>query len=417
MTASFAASWRRSCVVAGCLSLSLWWLSLASVATLCNAYSAATEPAAAEGLLTADQDFNVLPRMVRASDDAQEQQELYRKMKFAQGSLVLMNQTASDVEQGGAGSRTTHVQQLPPAMCYQDRLLPNLFLFGTPKAGSSTLWAYLVSELAGNRVWSFPKEQKYFGVYYSSWTVTKLALEYAKRFPTCASANNGTYYVMDGTPSYLCRDSAPTQIAQVYGLEAMRSLKFIATLRNPVDRIMSYFNGFGKARGYVPCDANFDAWARKEIDGMDLCFRAVGMDGDFPKAYRRCRRSNQFVQSWHAMQLYKWFNHFSPDQFLFIDFDKLKSDPEGTMFEFVNIPFDESTFEPVIANDGSEHHLGCERQEEMLPATRKALEDFFRPLNVQLRNIMVRSGHADFVPAFAARDYDVFTSQKALLPQ
>eukprot|EP00898_Chlorokybus_atmophyticus_P008065 jgi/Chlat1/825/Chrsp104S01170 len=362
-----------------------------------------------QSVIDTDNDFILLPRLARTFENRPEHDDFFDNLEFAQGKLSLIDQTSKD---GSA-------RQLPAAMCYEDKLLPNVFVFGTPKAGTTTLWAYLVSPIAHDSVWSYPKEPKFLGIYREGWTPTKLATEYVTHFPTCDNANNGTYYVLDGTPTYIYRDLAPTQIMQIYGTELSKRLKFIATLRNPADRILSFFNSYGRALGYIPCDANFDEWVVQELDATDLCFRAAGMHrcqpGNLPTAYRRCQRLNQIVQSWHAIQLFNWFNHFSPDQFMFVDFDEVNGDPEETvhkMFDFTGIPFDENTFQPLIANNGSEQEKRCVRQPEMLPSTREAIDDFFLPLNVQLRNIMVRAGHADSVPAFALRAYDLFMSRK-----
>eukprot|EP00898_Chlorokybus_atmophyticus_P005646 jgi/Chlat1/6082/Chrsp4S06219 len=362
-----------------------------------------------QSIINADNDFILLPRMATAPEDRPEHDDFLHNLEFAKGQLKLINQTSKD----GSG------RQLPAAICFEGRLLPNMFIFGSPKAGTTTLWAYLVSPLAHDSAWSFPKEPKVLGQSRPMWTATKIAIDYAPRFPTCDQANNGTYYVVDGSPVYIYRDQAPTQIVQIYGTEASKRLKFIATLRNPADRILSFFNSYGKALGYIPCDANFDEWVIQHLDATDLCFRAAGMHrsspGNLPMAYRRCQRLNQIVQSWHAMQLFNWFNYFSPHQFMFIDFDDVNDNPKETvhkMFDFAGIPFDEFEFQPLIANNGSEQVKKCARQKEMLPSTREAIDEFFLPLNVQLRNIMVRTGHGDSVPAFALRSHDLYLSRK-----
>eukprot|EP00898_Chlorokybus_atmophyticus_P008054 jgi/Chlat1/824/Chrsp104S08606 len=362
-----------------------------------------------QSVINADNEFILLPRMARALEDRSEDDDFFQGLDFAKGKVELINQTSKD----GSG------RQMPPAICYEGRLLPNMFIFGTPKAGTTTLWAYMVSPVAHDSVWSWPKEPKHLGQYHVGWTATKLANEYTPWFPTCDNANNGTYYVVDGSPVYIYRDLTPTHIVQIYGTESIKHLKFIATLRDPADRILSFFNSYGKALGYIPCDANFDEWVIQELDATDLCFRAAGMHrsspGDLPMAYRRCQRLNQIVQSWHAMQLFNWFNHFSPDQFMFIDFDQVNDNPKETthnMFDFAGIPFNEYEFQPLIANNGSEQHKRCARQPEMLPATRQAIDEFFVPLNVQLRNIMVQTGHGDSVPAFVQRSYDLYLSRK-----
>eukprot|EP00898_Chlorokybus_atmophyticus_P005648 jgi/Chlat1/6084/Chrsp4S06220 len=399
----------RACA-AGVVVLAACALCLLGVLPLGQAGEVSTEE---QGIINGDNDFILLPRMARALEDRPVHDDFFQDVEFAHGQRGLIDQTSKD----GSG------RQLPAAICYEGKLLPNMFIFGSPKAGTTTLWAYLVSPFAHDSVWSFPKEPKVLGQYHAGWTATRMAVEYVPFFPTCNNANNGTYYVVDGSPVYIYRDLTPTHIMQIYGTEASKNLKFIATLRNPADRILSFFNSYGRALGYIPCDANFDEWVTQELAFTDLCLKAAGMrrspPGNLPMAYRRCQRLNQIIQSWHAMQLFNWFNHFSPDQFMFIDFDDMNNDPKETihkMFDFASIPFIEHEFQPLVANNGSQKvdlfSKRCPRQKEMLPSTREALDEFFLPLNVQLRNIMVRTGHEDSVPAFALRSYDSNMSRK-----
>ena len=109
---------------------------------------------------------------------------------------------------------------------------PNLFIIGTYKSGSTSLYRYLISmkNIAGGQV----KETHYLdSMVYCDLSSKSVSLdEYSSYFP-----NDNAEYILDGTPSYF------------YGNDELRSFlkneiiqyKLIVLLRNPADRFLSYY--------------------------------------------------------------------------------------------------------------------------------------------------------------------------------
>eukprot|EP00898_Chlorokybus_atmophyticus_P004313 jgi/Chlat1/4883/Chrsp31S04896 len=80
-----------------------------------------------------------------------------------------------------------------PLICSGDRLLPNAMIVGVPKAATTTLWGYLVHNVTGaGRVWSYPKEQQFFGRPQDLFSNPTERLHlYRKLFPECSAAQDG----------------------------------------------------------------------------------------------------------------------------------------------------------------------------------------------------------------------------------
>ena len=115
--------------------------------------------------------------------------------------------------------------------------LPTFIIFGTRKAGTTSLYHYLnqhpqiyMSDLKGSKYFLFnpdePKSASNFPV--------KNIIEYKKLFEGANSKNASA--IGEATPSYLCSESAASRIK-----ETIPGVLLIASLRNPVDRVYSQY--------------------------------------------------------------------------------------------------------------------------------------------------------------------------------
>jgi len=115
----------------------------------------------------------------------------------------------------------------------------------------------------------------------------------------------------DVTPDYLAHPECPARISASLG-----NLKFIVTLRNPVDRLYSrYWNAEGK---------------KHKRTGRSFEERLIEVPSWTEEVY-------------YDVHLSRYFNHFSREQFLVLFFDDLKSRPAAflqSIFEFLDVDAD-----------------------------------------------------------------------------
>ena len=119
----------------------------------------------------------------------------------------------------------------------KSRLLPNFIIIGTPRAGTTSLYQYLISH--PNVLSAVKKETVFFNYAYHvnlDW--------YRMYFPTkreCERIKNkrGHQILITGeaTPSYLIDPRIPKRI-----FEKLPKIKLIILLRNPVDRALSHYH-------------------------------------------------------------------------------------------------------------------------------------------------------------------------------
>lgn len=132
--------------------------------------------------------------------------------------------------------------------------LPNFIIGGTEKAGTTSVFTYLLShpEVCGSRV----KETDFFR-HDDCTDLARSAEAYAAHFAHCKPG--GGRVVMEASPGYLGESSvvAPRMQAML-----KQDVKMLFILRHPVDRIYSSFN-FHKARLELPQDLSFEDYVER----------------------------------------------------------------------------------------------------------------------------------------------------------
>ena len=157
------------------------------------------------------------------------------------------------------GDRQSEREQL------STRRLPNLLIVGIPKAGTTSLFAYLAQhrDICGCTV----KEPGYFDQFSPRRPANKVPMtieQYQELFSACGAAQ----YAMEATPSY-CYGGQPT-------IDAIRSSlpnpRIIISLRNPTDRLWSAYT-FQRSQGNLPGIRSFAEYLavceQRHVDGTD----------------------------------------------------------------------------------------------------------------------------------------------------
>lgn len=233
--------------------------------------------------------------------------------------------------------------------------LPDFFIIGAAKSGTTTLFDMVTSH---PDVCGIPavkaKEPRYFGA-------SSLSLRwYRCLFPI---KKNGKL-ACDASTHLLPSLLAPMQIRCV-----LPNAKFIAILRDPVDRSLSHYE-FDKRHG-LDVPASFEDALR--IERMRM--REMDVDYQFLR---------YIVRGHYAEQLERWFSIFDRDQFLILTTTELQKDRQKTIYKVFNFL---GLSKHNVAN-AKNSNTG--KYSNMHPETRRMLAEYYRPHNERLYKLLGR---------------------------
>ena len=234
--------------------------------------------------------------------------------------------------------------------------LPDFFILGAAKSGTSTLFNMVISHPGVCDVPAVKtKEPWYFGV-------SSVSLRwYRCLFPI---SKNGKL-ACDASTSLLPSSLAPAQIRCV-----LPNAKFVVILRNPVDRALSHYE-FDKRRG-LDVPTSFEAALEAE------CAQAEGTSIDVPDFFEYMKWGH------YAAQLQRWFSLFDRSQFLILTTAELMEDRQETankIFQFLNLSKHDIT---------NVKNLHTGKYPGMRLETRRMLAEHYKPHNEQLYKLLER---------------------------
>lgn len=252
------------------------------------------------------------------------------------------------------------------------RLLPDYLIIGAQRAGTTSLFKYLVQHPAVGRPF-LGKGAHFFDMNYSE----DLHL-YRAYFPTAAykwyvkKSRHVDLVTGEGSPYYLAHPHAPYRIAR-----ALPDVKLIALLRDPVERAYSHYQ-HEVARGFE--DLSFEEAIEHEQRRLSGELERMRRDTSYNSfAYQH---HSYLSRGRYAEQLEVWYRLFRRDQILVLRSEDLFSDPDGTyrhVLGFLDVP-PLSLREYDVFNPRSYN--------EMSPETRQFLVDSFAEPNEQLYELV-----------------------------
>lgn len=210
------------------------------------------------------------------------------------------------------------------------RVLPDFIIIGAQKAGTSSLYHYLVQHphvMAARK-----KEIHFFDRHWpegESW--------YRASFPTASQLKReaervgGTVLSGEASPSYLFHPLAPARAAQL-----VPTAKLIVLLRDPVERAYSHWR-MEHRRGVDTL--SFPEALEAESERTEAEYEKVANSDDYFS--RALRRYSYAARGYYADQLKRWFEHFPREQFLILDCGRMFRDPVSiyaTTLQFLGLP-------------------------------------------------------------------------------
>jgi hypothetical protein len=236
-------------------------------------------------------------------------------------------------------------------------------ILGAAKAGTTTLYGWLLEhpDVRGSAY----KELNYFSHFYhrgDDW--------YRAQFPREAER---PFVCGEASPSYLVHLWAPQRMARL-----LPGVKLIVQLRDPVDRAYSHFQ-MRRRDGEEPLES-FEAAAEAEAGRIADEHERMLRDAKYSSYRVACW--SYLMRSRYVEQLERWFRHFPREQFHILTVEALAADPQGSfddVVEFLDLP-------PQPLDDV--HARFAFDYEPLPPATRARFEDYFRPYNERLYELL-----------------------------
>lgn len=244
---------------------------------------------------------------------------------------------------------------------------PNFIVAGVQKGGTTSLYRYLAAH--PNVLRSRRKEVGYFGDQYYRGVAW-----YQQQFPTyggrfrMALRARGWVQTGEATPYYLFHPLAAQRV-KAYCPDA----KIIVMLRDPVERAYSHYRHHVKLGEESLSFEDALAAEDERLAGQEEAI--IRDDGHDETAFRLYSYK---ARGYYAEQLKRWFECFDRESMLIMSSEWFFADP-GAAFrktqEFLGLPlFDHPDYKQF--NPG--------KKESVSESTRAELEDWFRPHNQRL---------------------------------
>ena len=245
------------------------------------------------------------------------------------------------------------------------RGLPDFLVIGAQKAGSTSLYRYLTSHPSIRT----PRRKE---VHFFDHAYGKGECWYRAQFPVrLRSASN--WLTGEASPYYLFHPHVPQRAARL-----VPHAKLIVVLRNPVDRAWSHYQHV-VTRGYE--SLSFDAALEREAELIPVEERKMMAMPEYRSLAHE--RHSYLARGRYFSQLARWLTSFSRDQLFVISSEQMFRSPSAALtecFSFLGLsPF-------VI--DSHEVFKSGVYGDQMGPATRARLIEYFRPHNQHLEQLL-----------------------------
>ena len=241
--------------------------------------------------------------------------------------------------------------------------LPDFLVIGTAKGGTSYFYHLLTQHPYVEP--AAAKELHFFGSHFDE------GVEWYRRcFPAPRWKEGRKTITGEATP-YLGNPHVPERMAEV-----VPRVRLIALLRNPVDRAYSMYHH--RVR---------HGWETRTFEEAIEAEEARMLETRRDESAIRDEGSSYLRRGVYVDQLLRWTKFFSDDQMLILKSEDFFERPQKTLkvaFDFLGLPdweLEASGIVPKKRNKGS-------YEDQMNPATRRRLEEYFEPHNRRLYDFL-----------------------------
>jgi len=253
------------------------------------------------------------------------------------------------------------------------RLLPDFIIPGAAKAGTTSLYGWLVRHPFVRA--AAQKELHYFDYNYyrgEDWYRSQFPLQSER--DAFAAEHGRPFLTGEASPSYITHAWAPERLAR-----DLPHVKLLITLRNPIDRAFSQFQ-MTRREASEPLESFAEAVDAEDERLAPLLARSAAD----PHFYSWWIGSWSYkLRSRYAEHLERWLGLFGREQIHVLTLEQLSSDPQGTLervHEFLGLP--EHRYEDLPHLHAGGYELAID------PETRARLAEYFRPHNERLYELV-----------------------------
>jgi hypothetical protein len=243
------------------------------------------------------------------------------------------------------------------------RLLPDFLVVGAQRAGTTSLYQYLVAHPQVGA--PYRKEVHFFDLHFAR-GVGWYRAHFPLRARRAAFARSGKRFLCgEASPYYLYHPAVAERVART-----LPDARLLAILRNPVDRAFSHYH-HERERGRETL--SFEEALEREPERLAGETERVAAGGS-SEAHRVF---SYLARGRYAEQLQPWLARFPRDRLLVLGSEAFYADPRGAMarvFAFLGLP----------PHEGAHRVYNASRYPAMDRATRRRLLDLFAAENQRL---------------------------------
>lgn len=251
--------------------------------------------------------------------------------------------------------------------------LPNFFIIGAQRCGTTSLYNYLTQHLS--IVAPSRKELHYFSYRYDrgiNWYRSQFVTRVEKFL--LEVSRDRRFITGEASPSYLYHPHAAKRLRKQFP-----EVQLIVLLRNPVDRAYSNYK-YNIKVGYEERSTPFETALCREHEEIAREHQRILKE---PSYYSFDHQMFSYVsRGIYFEQLSRWLNYFPREQFLIIKSEELYADPAvivSKAFQFLGVP----DFKPKAYGK-----YNSTETKRMPTSTRERLEAFFQPYNQKLYELV-----------------------------
>jgi len=318
---------------------------------------------------------------------------------------------------GSPDSVISEIESLTSSeLCVDDRIAPSLFVVGCQQCATTSLYNDMTSHFpqlnSGTHMLTGESDDVVKAKHFFDDSYEEGMSWYLEHYPNCSSvstddSSSSITVSSDFTPSYLQTSTTASRIHASYTHSQRKQLRFVSILRDPIDRLFSYYvsakkDGSLDLTGYedyfsADCladpqnckdveDLTFDDWAQFQLvragncetenPGQDL-WPSCGEDGLFGSLY--------------SLQLSSFLDYFTSSQISIVRFEAFsESGPSclGNLASWLGMDFSRDGYSSSSDLDVTD----TDDDETISDSIRDNLEKFFNPYTSQLYSLIADEG-------------------------
>ena len=278
-------------------------------------------------------------------------------------------------------------------LSHWNALLPSLVIIGSIKAGTTSLWSHLVDATGGaiipGRLTSkgdiSRKEKDFFG---DPNTWRRGRHFYDRIWPRCPRQPSPPSIAIDATPAYHVWHDAPKNMVTYFGVAPSRRLRFVWMMRDPVDKLWSYFWELKSYNGKMS-SMDFGAFLEPKLARVREC---QSLDSSsplwppsLPAPFANC--APHLDHGLYEPQMRRWLTYFEPSQILLVSFAGYARRPAVVLRDVLRHAGVPSAITAAavarVRGKGKQNSKACGHG-HLLPRYRDALVQLYRPFTERL---------------------------------